>query len=559
MSRSLLILASAAVGLGSGLALRHWRRPAPSAETSSGRDFAATVTLPKLIARHPSALADRLEADLSLSTGVTRWLLWMTAVEKASLSDYPRLALLAKDLPGALRMLGAQWVKLDPRHMFDSVLELADSDALGQARHQLSDVLLSEWPKSDPEAVLNAFGGRGVPSAWRMTALNTLFEADPERAIRAMSAWNVSNYSPSMKGVAAWAARDPRHAAEVAIAHQAGYGSRTLIEKIGAEWSKSDPEAALAYALDTRHPLAHSLAEHVVRSWADRDIVKASEWLAGSDGPTRDRLLPAFAEAWGKKDAAAALEWCRQNASPGIQAEIVSSLVRGTARKDLAEAAALVSQLEPSAARTRAAVAVADAAREKSWFPGYMTSRPGETVKPEALAWLDGLDSESRREALSQVYWAWVEADPRGLAGYLDTPTGQDAPDRAFVSTAQNLARLNPKEALDWAGQLRDSAKNEALSTTFGAWLGSQPKTAMDWLRSLDSADSRRAALFAGAVSHAIPWSAQHNHPDARDVLAEALSKGDPTAARGAIDRLGLTGDEQLRALQVLGVAEKGR
>src|SRR4051794_22204893 len=50
-----------------------------------------------------SPLATRLAHDLSLSAGVTRWLYWLEAIEKAQPSDFPSLLRLAKENPAALK------------------------------------------------------------------------------------------------------------------------------------------------------------------------------------------------------------------------------------------------------------------------------------------------------------------------------------------------------------------------------------------------------------------------------------------------------------------------
>ena len=68
-----------------------------------------------------SPLASALERDLSMSEGVTRWLYWLEAIEKAQLSDFPRLAQLAEGNSIARDLLAARWIDLNPRHMFDTI------------------------------------------------------------------------------------------------------------------------------------------------------------------------------------------------------------------------------------------------------------------------------------------------------------------------------------------------------------------------------------------------------------------------------------------------------
>ncbi len=133
---------------------------------------------------------------------------------------------------------------------------------------------------------------------------------------------------------------------------------------------------------------------------------------------------------------------------------------------------------------------------------------------------LNGLDPNARREALTQVYWSWAEGDPKGFSAHLSTLPGQEASEPILSTTAQNLARLNPREALEWAGKLNEGVRDRTLSTAFSTWLSSQPKTAMEWLRLLDGSDPRRVPVMAGAVSSALPWQVQNGHPGVGESMA---------------------------------------
>ena len=69
-----------------------------------------------------SPLATRLEKDLALSSGVTRWLYWLEALEKAAPSDFPRLDRLARGNPAVLRLVAERWAEFAPRHLFDTLV-----------------------------------------------------------------------------------------------------------------------------------------------------------------------------------------------------------------------------------------------------------------------------------------------------------------------------------------------------------------------------------------------------------------------------------------------------
>ena len=62
------------------------------------------------------------ERDLAKASGVTRWLLWLQAIEKAQPADFPRLAQLARDNPAALQFVAARWAEIAPRHLFNALV-----------------------------------------------------------------------------------------------------------------------------------------------------------------------------------------------------------------------------------------------------------------------------------------------------------------------------------------------------------------------------------------------------------------------------------------------------
>jgi hypothetical protein len=544
----LLLALSATSGLAAGFGLRALRRAHHDTPTPIKFEVRTVSPHPPSSSKsRASALATTLESDLSLSSGVTRWLVWMTAVEKASLDDFPHLARLAKDIPGAVRMLGARWIELSPQGLFDACLH-AEVDGPGFPANELAQLLFTEWPKSDPDGVIAALSGTSIPQGWRFTALNALFDNVPERALIAMSDWHVENYGPNMKGVAAWAAADPRHAAEVALAHPAGFGTKLVLEKIGKEWAQQDPESALAFASSQKSSHARELASHVMRSWVERDLHKAAAWLAATDLGTHDRLLPAFVETWGQKDAAAALEWCQTNATGSLQSDVIAALVKGTSERSLDQAAAMVAGLDPSPARTRAATTFAQIALNKGWFPSMMTNNQKPAAKPEAIAWLGQLDAATRKEVISSIQWSWGDVDPRGFAEFLRSPAGQDAGSEAMATATRSLAREHPLEALEWAGALPPKARESALSDTFSAWFRYQPDGAMEWLHKLPLDDQRREPLYLSAVLNSIPATGLDHTSGSPQELARLLAT-DPAKARQRLAQMPMPDDARAKML----------
>src|SRR5262245_8219568 len=293
---SLLILTAAALGLVAGFALRAKR--ASPASLSAAANLATPVRSPSprmnaaRDASQPqpnddSPLASALEHGLAKTNGVTRWLLWSEAVERAKPSDFPRLAILAKDNPAALQFVAARWAEIAPRHFFDALVAAKGMRALPV--QPLARVLFDEWPKQDPDgaiAALNEPGNPGIPRAWQMDVATTVINNDIERGLRLFSEWHIENYMPfyDERGpVPKWTAADPRHAAGVALQYPSSYLSAGVIKVIGEEWAKTDPAAALQFAGGTAGQLGSLLGTAALKSWAERDLNEAADWLAATD------------------------------------------------------------------------------------------------------------------------------------------------------------------------------------------------------------------------------------------------------------------------------------
>jgi len=548
LRQALIIVAGAALGLMIGFALRNKmaattlatseRSPSATRSTSNFNSRSSFLANRRGARADDSPLATQLERDLSMSSGVTRWLHWLEALEKAKPSDCPRLAQLAQGNATLVRLVAARWVEMDPKHMFETIV--AGHDRTQFPVGELQRVLFDEWPKRDLEAVIAALShtnAMGLPENWRRSFAATLVEKDPERGLRLMSEWNVENHGPRMTGVKKWAAANPRHAAEFALAHPAGYATRLTMETIGKEWARTEPAAAMEFSASRRGEFASTLASSVLKSWAERNLDEASAWLAKTDLDSKNRLSPAFVEAWGKYDAASALKWCEGNLTGVAFANAAAGLVKGAAAGDVIGAADLVTAMAPSRARAEAASALME-----KWLPEYSSDKP---TPPEAVAWLTRLDAETIQRVLEQVHWRWADVDPKGLAALIKSIPAEQVPAQAYYTLARHMARQNPIEALAWANQLSEAQRSTAGNNVFEEWQRAQPEAARQWLRELPANDPRRAPFFQSFISTM-----------AYDVRAtdwwSTLDASEQTAARAVIEKLRLPDDQKTALLNKL-------
>jgi hypothetical protein len=529
------ILAAASLGLTAGLLLRS-KRSTPGMEinvTAPGARENATLKAsgggqePGL--KDESRLVTQLKHNLANSSGVTRWLFWLEAVEKAGPSDFPGLARLAENNPAALQFVAARWAEIAPRNLFDYLVAARKERGLVQL---LARVLFQEWPKRDPEdaiAALSEPGNQVMSREWKDEVATTVIKNDIERGLRLFAEWHINNYMPfyDERGpVPQWAAADPRHAAEFALQYPSSYLSQGVVKVIGEEWGKTDPAAALQFSVGTGGQLGWLLGTAALKTWAERDLSSAADWLAAADDPARNRLSPGFVEAWAKKDTAGALAWCQENLSGTSLSQAVAAAVQGAGVSQVASTAALVAAMEPSPARAEGALAVA-----RQWFPmlGGMAGPSGtQTVAPQTVAWLASLDPLSIKRVLDEETWSWATSDPSSMADFLLAITNAAIGSWPDTCLARQMARRNPAAALDWAGRLPSNRGLPAGSEAYAEWRSSQPEAATQWLNSLPADDPRREPFFQTAIQQLA------YNPQASEQLA-AMTPQERTVARNVI------------------------
>lgn len=484
-----------------------------------------------------SPLATTLQQRLSSTSGVTNWLCWMDALEKAQPSDFPRLLRLARGHPAAWDILVNRWAEIAPRQMFDGLVT-ASKTGSDLPIIELGRTLFGQWIKQDPEAAvaaLNEPGAVGMRDSWRWEVASRIVENYAERGLELMSDWHIDHFGPNMKAVEKWANADPRHAAEFTLAHPAGYASQISMQTIGEVWSRTDPSAALAYAASQSGELASTLGNAAVKAWAGRDLNAAADWLTVADETTRNKLSPAFLETWAAQDPSAALSWSQDNLQGTRLNQAVSAVVRGAAQKDVAAAAAMVADMQPGPARSEAAGIVSH-----EWFPQFMSTDP---VKPELLKWLSGLDQDSIRAVLNQSCWSWANSDPQSMKKFLSAAPSEEVPPYIDSILARTMARAHPDEALKWAASLPEGRALDAGSAAFSDWHGSQPDAAAAWLDALPANDSRRGPFFEKMIQ-SMAYGSQ-----AAEQLA-GLSPTDKAAAQTIIAKMTLPQEQRTRLLE---------
>ena len=471
---------------------------------------------------------DTFSKSIRDGAGSKRWLALLSAAEHATAADMPGLVRIAGNDPAMLRMLAARWAELDPKHMLsilyaDALLPAGSADRL-PGGFTLRDVLLEEWTKRDLAAAiaaLNEVPAFSMRDFFRQKLVNSAMQSDVERGLRLMSEWNITNYIPDLDKVAAWAARDPRHAAEVVMPLSGFFGGPALLKEVGKAWAKGDPAEGIQFAAGLAPGARASLGGEIIGRWAERDLAAAVANAEAQPDAIRAALAPGLVATWGKSDPAIALTWSVQNLKGRTRDEAIGNLVAAFAESDLAAAGALVAGMEPGAAQNRATVAV---------FETWMKKGAGE--REAALDWLAGVpDAEARRTAFEKVLWTSIIGDPEAVRDVIAGPHGDMASPNMVRMVASIQAGANPEATMEWANGLPAERRENARIGALEGWLNSRPEGATAFVRTLPTATERTRAietvsrrLASQSPEHAAKWFSSLP-PTEKQIAREAFGR----------------------------------
>ena len=519
-----------------GVLASTWRHEPPTVPSEGPAAQAVPMTEdPSLPPGRP--IAPALVESLRGEKGAKRWLRLLAASEEAAAKDMPGLIRAAGKDPAAVRMLAARWAELDAKHMFRSLYAdyLVPDNAPGALpdRWAVTEALFEVWTKTDPAAVVKALGE--VPNfsrrdSLRTTAINQLMKNDVEQGLNAMHEWNVRHYIPDLKKVSEWAARDPKHAAEVALRFGQHVAGRELMKHIGKVWAQNDPQGGLQFASTLEPQTAGPLARDLIEQWAQRDFSAAAKFIeAQQDSQFRGTLGAGLVATWGKTDPAAALAWSNENLRGAARTEAVGGLIKAAAEKDITAAADLVAGMEAGPTQNRACASIFE-----TWF------NKGKDQRNAAFEWLSGIpDSAARDAALERVQWNWVWTDPTGVKEFISGPHGALASSQIIHQVARGQASKNPEAALEWAESLKGDRAKAAREAVLESWLNVRPDAAGEYVRKMPAGMEREQAVRT--VSQSLIWQSSKQAADWYHTLPAVEQK----LAREVFDRSGLDQDKR--------------
>ena len=490
------------------------------------------------------------KSNIEQAEGSERWLYWISALENASLDDFPQLARVAQGDESFLQLLAQRWFDADPWHFFRTLEEESNSFSGDQSESfphdRLGSLIFAKWVQKDADGVIEALSSSAKLlrlADYRITAFSEIMRSDPRRGLLLMNRWEIRNFGPNTQGVVKWAKENPREVAAAILENAAGTGTEHCMEAVASVWAKSDPEGALAFARDAKGTEGAVLRETVFREWSARDIGAASEWLTEQNDPALDDYYrPMVIEAWAKEDPQQALAWCEEHLTGPALTESMTTLMRGVAAVNIELAADLVRDLEPGRPKEQAARMLAS-----QWFPERWST--DSKIPQQAVEWLRSIEENDLKEAiLEEVDGAWAEHDAEGYWDFVLEEGNQSLSVSSFHNLVNASMRSDPKGTLEWASGLEGERSLDALDTAFGNWQLIQPTQATAWFRELPNDDARRPAIMETLVTGAAYLP--------REVAAETfreLSSSDRVQARTILENSRVSEERKVRIRELLG------
>ncbi|HEX2749302.1 MAG TPA: hypothetical protein VHM91_14940 [Verrucomicrobiales bacterium] len=251
-----------------------------------------------------------------------------------------------------------------------------------------------------------------------------------------------------------------------------GMESMRYMSMLAYKWGEVDPATAMA-ELSKGDDRGGRMGQTVaLAGWAAKDPQGAIAWLAAYEGDAREK------------------EWMGM------------SLINGLARSSPEEAMKYALTIKDEGSRTRAAESIA---REMI--------RSGGTEK--ATAWLATItDADMKKGAFQTVSDQLLRSDPAKAAEFIKQHANEDYARGAVASLANNLAKKDVQQGLDFAGTLTGQSQARAYGSVISEWL-----------------DQNKGAGAADAAKYVEAMPAGANKDAGARELARQAMRQDPLTA----------------------------
>ncbi|MCY3622556.1 MAG: hypothetical protein OXH68_12710 [Gammaproteobacteria bacterium] len=470
----------------------------------------------------------------------------------------------------------------DPAEV-ERLLQEAGWLRLQRERRSAKAIIYKRYAELDPVAAVARIVSRGTEEA---RFLGTVFAAwaqtDLDAAIEGADALQFP--AKRQAGMAILSVSEDLGVARLREIARQFYAEHVLTSALDTSQAESDPEdawlAAVAMASGAERT---QTAWRALSVWIARSPEDALRAVGDFPEPrVRDTWRMNLVRMWAKADVHAAVDWARAQPSSRQRSELVAQAAEELAFVSPLEALQIAADLEPHRRRhisnkafqawgredpPGALAALEDLAPEQSigsirrglvaaWSGvdpegafGWAVSQPrsqdyewlietplqilAQTSPHRAMALVDELDVDTRRNITGGILEVWSEADPQAAAAWIDA--GSLFEPVAVNAVVVNYAMLDAEAAFDWVTTLPSdlqrstipdlmrtvvddsvpiarrlleriddrTARRNAAGPLVARWVESDPESAVRWIA--DEEDSRtRSQLYSTAFQY---WS----------------------------------------------------
>lgn len=300
-----------------------------------------------------------------------------------------------------------------------------------------------------------------------------------------------------------------------------GATSEQLLGETVSRWARTDPSAALDYALGIEsRRVRNTLINGVFSSWAKTDPNGAFSWLLANRESSPDTfqlgLKPVFSVVAGKSvpdamrmamdlggtDRMAAIGVVMgQASSSGVMPSMVSYMDSFQTDGERRRYASLLSQNWAVYAPEQAAawaLSLSDPALKGSAMASVVSTWAADSPNA-AVNWVMALpEGELRNQQMAQVTKSWARYDPVKAADWiLSLRPPATSLDPAVRSLVRTIMTSNPDAAAMWATTIADSKlRNRMIMNVAREWMKADPKKASAYVATAPLTPAQRRELL---------------------------------------------------------------
>lgn len=405
------------------------------------------------------------------------------------------------------RSVLSQLASKDPRAAVEAVLKLPE----GRSRNDAIESLASSWARNEPDAAiawlrqLPASGSRN--NALRNIIYNELRD-EPVKAIEVA----MNDLSPGWERTSAisntianWSRTDPDAALQYLDKLPQGEAYNQAFSSLANRMAEDNPQKALTLVMDQPNVQARNQAlSSVLQQWIKDSPKEGFQWLEAHRTDLRPDTLQSIVYGLIHENPAQALtvaDWMGNGDSANNTYQTIS---QNWVRNDLSGAEAWIEKMPAGPKRDSFiqgfinGMAEIDPARASQYIEklpdgnvrdnaiNQLTYQWARNEPEAALEWLGNTPAgEKRNQALGNLVSSWARSDGAAASAWVKTLPSGKTRDTAIQQLAPNIVASDPKAAIAWAKAIGDeSTRQSTLATTAGEWLRHDPKAATAYIES---------------------------------------------------------------------------